>query len=296
MNHVPKKLFLFIKSIYNIDKFRKLKEIGKIDYLFFTNNFLSNIGALPLLSKEENFKETKIYATTPVAKLGFYTEIDSYISKIESTEFHLMNDSDISSAFLNIMEVKFKENIKLTYHNTEIIITPVPSGQSLGGCAWKLNYKLYSIVYAPQFSIENKFICDPFPYELIKNPDLFITDAKCSSRLPVERIVIENEFRKNILDSIEKQKNIFIPSDIVNIGLEMVIRLEKILDEFYSSKNINKEDLLKKENPTISFYKVLVCGYTSYEMIESVKSLIEFMGSAISKQFYSYNENPFNLQ
>ena len=206
-------------------------------------------------------------------------------------KFQAITDSDISSTFLNINEVKFKENVKLPHNKNEILITPLPSGTSLGGCCWKINYKLHSILYAPHISIDYKFICDPFPYEIIKNIDIVITDSICSNKISLVKTVIENEFKKNILDSIEKGKNIFIPSDTANINIELLIRLEKILDEFYFNKS--KEAPGDKKD---SMYKVLLCGYSSTEVVESVKSLIEFFGSSISQQFYSYNDNPFNLQ
>jgi Cft2 family RNA processing exonuclease len=270
--------------------FRKITD--KIDYIFLTNNNLGSMGGLPLILKMDNVKDAKIYATTPIAKLGFYILADAYISIMEMTDkFQTITDSDISSTFLNINEVKFKENVKLPHNNNEILITPLPSGTSLGGCCWKINYKLHSILYAPLISIDYKFICDPFPYEIIKNIDIVVTDSKCSNKISLVKTVIENEFKRNILESIEKGKNIFIPSDTANTNIELLIRLEKILDEFYFNKS--KEAPSEKKEST---YKVLLCGYSSAEVVESVKSLIEFLGSSISQQFYSYNDNPFNLQ
>jgi Cft2 family RNA processing exonuclease len=251
---------------------------------------------LPYLFKNEKLKETKVYATTPVAKLGIYMLLDAFISKIEMTDkFNLISDNEIISCFLNLNEVKFKENIKLPQ---DIVLMSLPSGYSLGGCCWKINYKLHSILYAPQFSINFRYTCDPFPYEILKDINILITDIKSNPKIPVVRTIIENEFKKNILEDIERKKSILIPSDSANINLEILIRLEKILDEFYMNKNKEIKESsgvgvdLKKDLQ----YKVLVCGYLSNEIVESIKSLIEFLGSTISQQFYSYNENPFNLQ
>jgi Cft2 family RNA processing exonuclease len=259
--------------------------------MFLSNNFLSNIGALPLLLKDQKFSDVKIYATTPVAKLGYYIFEDAFISKCEQTEFTKITDAEITASFLNLCEVKFKENIELKHKGNDLVITPITSGFSLGGSCWKINYKLYSIIYAPQFSIESKYICDPFPYELFKNStNMLITDAKCSKNISVQKYIIEKKLKKNITTCIEKSKNIFIPCDSANICIDLIIRLEKILDEYYFIKN---KDDIKTET---SEYRVLICGYSSHEIVESVKSLIEFMGSSISQQFYTYNENPFNFK
>jgi cleavage and polyadenylation specificity factor subunit 2 len=250
---------------------------------------MSNIGGLPYLFKDERFKDAKIYATTPVAKLGFYMFVDAFVSKLEQSDFNLLSDVDITTSFLNITEVKYKENIEIKYKDGEIVITPIPSGFSFGGACWKIGYKLHSILYAPQCAIESLYICDPFPYELFKNPNILITDSKYSKALPVQKYVIENKLKENILNLLENEKNIFIPCDSANICIDLIIKIEKILNEF--SKNKSKESEKNEVN-----YKVLICGYSSYEIIESVKSLVEFMGSSISRQFYTYNENPFNLK
>jgi Cft2 family RNA processing exonuclease len=189
---------------------------------------------------------------------------------------------------MNLTEVKFKENIELKHNDNEFIITPITSGYSLGGSCWRINYKLYSIIYAPQFSIESKFICDPFPYDLFKNnTNIFITDSNCSKTLSVQKTVIEKKFRKNMLMCLEKKKNIFIPCDSANICIDLVIRVEKILEDFYKTKEEVKD---------IGEYKIMICGYSSHEIIESAKSLIEFMGYSVAQQFYTYNENPFSLK
>lgn len=262
-----------------------------IDHIFISNNSIYYLGALPLLNNMGKLKNCQIHCTTPVAKLGFYILSDSIFSNIEINEnFNYLKENDIREPFLNISEVKYKENIEIKLKDLEMIIFPVPSGASLGGCSWKINYKLQSIIYAPQYYLENKYICDPFPYEELKNPNYLITDSIFSNKLPLKKIAIENKFKKNLLTLIEKSKNIFIPCDIANMNLELIILIEKILDEFYLSKN--KDDINKANLQ----YKVVLCGYSSFEIVESVKSLIEFMGSSISRQFYSYNENPFSLK
>lgn len=258
-----------------------------------SNNLISYIGGLPYVLKNELLKDTKVYTSTPISKLGFYILVDAFISKIEMTEnFKLVSENEISSSFLNINEIKFKENIKL---REDLLITPLPSGCSIGGCCWKINYKLNSIVYAPQFSINFRYTSDPFPYEVLKDTNIFITDTQINSKIPVIRTVIEKEFKKNLFEDLDKQRSIFIPSDSANINIELLIRIEKLLDEFYANKFKEIKDPGMPENKKELPYKVLVCSHTSTEIIESIKSLIEFLGSSIAQQFYSYNENPFNL-
>ncbi len=246
---------------------------------------------MPLLNSLGKLKNCQIHCTTPVAKLGFYILLDSLFAKIEVSEsFNFLSESDLREPFLNISEVKYKENIEIKQKDIEMTLYSVPSGSSLGGCSWKINYKLQSIIYAPQFYLENKFICDPFPFEELRNPNYLVTGSLFSNKLPLRKIAVESKFRKNLISLIERNKNVFIPCDIANMNLELIILIEKILDEYYLGKN--KDEAAKGSLQ----YKVVLCGYSSAEIVESVKSLIEFMGSTISRQFYSYNENPFNLR
>jgi Cft2 family RNA processing exonuclease len=229
-------------------------------------------------------KNCKIYCTTPIAKLGFYILLDSISAKIEIDEnFNIFTEEDFQSPFSNIIEVKYKENKEIKLNDSEITIFPIPSGNSLGGSSWKIYYKLQSIIYAPEFNLENKYICDPFPYEDIKNPNYFITDSEYSNKFSLKKIVVENKFKKNLLNLIENDKHIFIPSDVANINLEIIISIEKILDNYFSSKN--KDDVKKESN-----YKIILFGYSSRQIIESFKSIIEFMGATFAKEFYYYNE------
>lgn len=106
--------------------------------------------------KNEKYKDTEIYTTTPISKLGFYIILDAVVSKIDREEFTYYNDADITDAFLKLKELNFDQKVKLNHNHTEILISPISSGFSIGGCAWKIIYNRKTIIYAPQISIENK--------------------------------------------------------------------------------------------------------------------------------------------
>lgn len=272
----------------------------KIDAIFLTNNYLNYIGGLPLIKSFELNADTDIYATTPIAKLGVYIMADAFISAMEANIKPLVNlvdsKNNFSQNFFKIKDVKYHQSIKINVSNNEddvVIITPIPSGKSLGGCAWKISYRLQSWIYAPEFSIEPRFITDAFNYENLKNKtDLVITDTLMTSTLSVVKIAIESEFKKKISDLFSLKKTIFIPTDSVNTTLELIIRLEKMIDEFNNS--YPKSDPSKSDSKPD--YHVLVCGYCSTEITEGVKRLTEFMGTNISQQYYTYSDNPFNFK
>ena len=263
------------------------------DIIFLSNNCLSYFGGFPyIMTLLENLqKKVQIYSTTPISKLGIYEMADVYIGLLESKEnpFNFeINKKTFSRNFFSIKDLKFQQNIELQNENDDDIklkITPLPSGFSLGGCVWKLNYKFYNFLYAPQFSIEPKFITDSFSYQKLKGINYLITDTLINEKLSIIKTEEEKEFKKILNENLDKKKNFFIPCDSINITLEMIIKIEKILDEFYGLYRDDKAD-----------YKVLVCGSCSNEITDGVKSLIEFLGTDISKQFYSFVDKPFNFQ
>ena len=56
----------------------RLKNI-KLDAIFLSNNYISYYGALSLIKSFPQNSLTKIYATTPIVKLGVYVMKDLYL-------------------------------------------------------------------------------------------------------------------------------------------------------------------------------------------------------------------------
>ena len=151
----------------------RLKEI-KLDAIFLSNNYISYFGALSLIKSFPNNSSTKVFATTPIVKLGFYVMIDAYISNLESDVDSLkhisISQESLLELFYNITEINYLQPIMLKSEinqennilNNEDILTivSVPSGSSLGGSVWNFAYRLFNFVYASEYSIENKIISD----------------------------------------------------------------------------------------------------------------------------------------
>ena len=275
----------------------RLKDI-KLDIILLSNNYINYFGALPLIKSFPQNSETKIYATTPITNLGIYVMLDAYIGNLEFQENSLdhlnISQESLFKLFSNINKINFLQSITLNKdkENEDDILTiiPIPSGTSMGGCAWTCNYRLFNFVYASEFSIEPKIIADPFPYKKLRKINCFITnniDDKNQKESPIIRNKIAEDFDKKIRECFENKKNVFIPSDNINSMLEMITIFERLLDD-YKETYTNKID--KPE------YKILVCSNCSNEIVEGVKSLTEFLGTKISQQFCSFGEKPFDFE
>lgn len=263
--------------------------------IFLSNNNINYYGALPLIKSFPKHNDVQTYSTTPIQILGTYAMEDAYISAKETNKKPIVELKDptlnFPKVFFKINDLKYHQSINIIVDSNDkkneenmIIITPFPSGNSFGGCAWRISYKLYTWIYAPEFSIEPKFITDPFPYANITQVNTLITDSLMSVNLSVMKKVIDEDFKAALFSNFNKKKTVFIPTDSVNYTLELVIRLEKILSKYNviaTEKNV---------------YQILVCGYSSIEICEGIKRLTEFMSTAVNQQYYSYNDKPFNFK
>ena len=279
----------------------RLKDI-KLDAIFLSNNSISYFGALTLVKSFPQNSNTIIYATTPIVKLGVYAMIDAYLSNLESDVDSLnhisISQKSIDEIFFNINEINYLEPIKLKseinseidiINNDDILtVKSFPSGSSLGGSAFNCSFRLFNFVYAPEYSIENKIISDPFPYKKLSKINFFITDNRFQNEIPILRKVIEEDFDKKIRESLEQKKTIFIPTDSINSMLEMVMKLGKLLDEYKENYAQNRT-----ERPE---YKILICNNCSSEIIEAIKSLTEFLGHKLTQQFFSSGDKPIDFE
>ena len=285
-------------------KYEERLKNKKLDAIFLSNNSISYYGALPLIKSFPKNAQTKVFATTPIEKLGGYSMIDVYISNLESDENALnhisLTQETLLETFYNIQDINYLQPIKLrSEQNLEIeninninneddslTIIPIPSGSSLGGSVWTCSYKLFNFVYASEYSIEQRIISDPFPYKKLKKINFFITDNKYQNEIPVLRKIISDDFDKKIRESFEQKKSIFIPIDNINSMLEMAVKLGKLIDEYKENQN-------KTERPE---YKILICNNCSKEILEGIKSLTEFLGQKSSQQFFSSGDSPLDLE
>ena len=279
----------------------RLKDI-KLDAIFLSNNSISYFGALTLVKSFPQNSNTIIYATTPIVKLGVYAMIDAYLSNLESDVDSLnhisISQKSIDEIFFNINEINYLEPIKLKseinpeidiINNDDVLtVKSFPSGSSLGGSAFNCSFRLFNFVYAPEYSIENKIISDPFPYKKLSKINFFITDNRFQNEIPILRKVIEEDFDKKIRESLEQKKTIFIPTDSINSMLEMVMKLGKLLDEYKENYAQNRT-----ERPE---YKILICNNCSSEIIEAIKSLTEFLGHKLTQQFFSSGDKPIDFE
>ena len=190
----------------NIDK--NLLEIVKnealkADYILLSHATCMHVGALAYLNAKGVHKE--VIGTSPVAKLGAQTMHELYIQKKESPELMLKrvdgsladhasswNTPDnkpkyvefdhftlqnVEEGFEKIELVSYQERRRLSSGDTEVILKALPSGNSVGGTAWHLEYNKLSIIYALDLNDKETPISLPLQFPLFKGANLMITNG-----------------------------------------------------------------------------------------------------------------------
>jgi Cft2 family RNA processing exonuclease len=83
----------------------------------------------------------------------------------------------VEAAFEKIELVSFNENRRIKVRDTELMLSALPSGNSIGGTAWKIEYNKQVIIYAVDLNDKPLNITHPMKFDDFKNANLLITNA-----------------------------------------------------------------------------------------------------------------------
>jgi Cft2 family RNA processing exonuclease len=70
------------------------------------------------------------------------------IQKKELAVFENFSLKNVESAFEKFQLVPFQENKRLKLGDTELIVSALPSGNGIGGTAWKIEFQKQTLIYA----------------------------------------------------------------------------------------------------------------------------------------------------
>ena len=99
------------------------------------------------------------------------------IQKKELGHFDIYSLKDVEASFEKIQLVSFNENKRLKIGNTELIVSAVPSGNSIGGTAWKIEFQKQTIMYGVELYDRQQQITPGIKVDNFKNVNIFITNA-----------------------------------------------------------------------------------------------------------------------
>lgn len=119
----------------------------------------------------------KIIGTSPTAKMGALTMYEYFIQKKEIGNFEYFTLQDVEKIFEKIELVSFNENRKIRLRETELILSALPTGNSIGGTCWKIEYNKQVIIYAMDLNDIPLNITVSLKFEEFKNTNIMITNG-----------------------------------------------------------------------------------------------------------------------
>ena len=158
---------------------RRVEAVAKdVHYIFISHATVRQVGALPYLHEKGLLNNVQaILSTSPVAKIGAQTMYEFTIQKKELDHFNTYSLQNVEGAFSQIQLVSFNENKRLKVKDTELIVSAVPSGHSIGGTAWKIEFQKQTILYGTELNDKQLQITPPLQPDHFKNVNIFITNA-----------------------------------------------------------------------------------------------------------------------
>jgi len=100
-----------------------------------------------------------------------------FIQKKERENFEIFDLPDVELAFDKIETMSFHENLRIKDRDTEILLTAVPSGNSLGGTVWKIEYNRQLIVYAIDINDKPQHVTLPMRMGDLRTPNILISNT-----------------------------------------------------------------------------------------------------------------------
>jgi Cft2 family RNA processing exonuclease len=131
--------------------------------------------------------------------------------------------------------VPFQENKRLKIGKTELIVSALPSGNGIGGTAWKIEYQKQTLIYALELNDKPTQITPPFPVDKFKNVNYLFTNAYLHDKQQHLRsntnlqFVTEERLKVKVEAALlEKQSQILIPCSSKNKILALMLLFENM--------------------------------------------------------------------
>ena len=98
-------------------------------------------------------------------------------SKPKEESFPNFTLQNVEESFEKIDLVSYQERKRLKVGSTEVVLEALPSGNSVGGTAWHLEFNKLSIIYALDLNDKETPISRPLQFSQFKGANLMITNG-----------------------------------------------------------------------------------------------------------------------
>lgn len=270
------RILLNCGSSYNLytDYYTDL-DIENVDFILLSHPSTKFVGALPYFLRQ-NFKG-KIYATFPVKILGklILRERCQHLKVFRGEERY--SEKDVEDAFESIYGIKYLQPVEITRN---ITIVAYNSGHVLGGTIWKISKETENIVFGLRFDHRRTNHLNGIDMASLPKKALCIFDTGY-----VTQKLITRKDRNNFLkDLLEKR-----------LGLRKKVLIIVGYDEFPEISLVLDEILWSYSAQCSKDVRASCIGFSARKFAELIKSMVEWSGENVTKEFMDAKENPFSF-
>ncbi|OIR58588.1 MAG: cleavage and polyadenylation specificity factor subunit 2 [Amphiamblys sp. WSBS2006] len=174
---------------------------------------------------------------------------------------------DIEECFSSMVEVRYKEAVAID----GIVLIAYNSGLSLGGAMWKIQKDKESVVYAIRFSHRKWNYLDGASWDMVQKPNLLITSSKDFLYGRKTRKKAEGEILKEAKAVVDAGGDVLLVSDEAVLFTELVY--------LFVASGLDTP--------------VVVFGKRAGNIVECVRSLLEWMAEEVTNKFIEEKRTPF---
>ncbi|KAL1923357.1 uncharacterized protein VTP21DRAFT_8337 [Calcarisporiella thermophila] len=270
---------------FDVADLDELKKYAKdVNVVLLSHSDLPHLGALPYARSYLGLN-CAVYATLPTANMGRMCMYDMFQSKTNEEEFTLFSLEDVDNAFDRIQLLRYSQPVELQGNCKGIMITAYAAGHTVGGTIWKLKKDTDEIVYAVDYNHKKErhldgtvMLVGGMVHDALNRPSLLITDAFNAGNIHPARKHRDAALFSSLMSTLEEGGMALLPTD----SAARVLELTYLLDQHWSAYRLP--------------YPLILLTHQSYRTAQYAKSMLEWMGEAITKQFGASRENPFEFK
>lgn len=295
----------------------KLSSYGKtIDAVLISHADMLHLGSLPCVLGKTGFIGTPVICTLPVYKFGQMVLYDYYLnremegvsrssdkSELSSNPISYTLD-DVDECMSHVTTVKFSQSIQI--HSNDgihsVTLTAHPSGRTIGGSIWLINYGSTDIVYAMDINLKKEIVLDGVNLDQLPvSPALLITDigggiswgsvgggmtaginsstSSTKKKKEVNSLAASvTALISMIMETVRGDGHVILPCETGGRAIELLQQL----GSHWSAKNLG-------------MYHLVFLSPMVHNVMEFCQSQLEWMSDSLSRSFYNGKPNPFDL-
>lgn len=271
--------------------------LAGVDCVLLSHADMAYIGALPYVVARYALS-CPIFATVPVANIGLVSHYDAYEAMAEDgclpAGYSL---DDVDTCFEKIIRLKFQQTafvaglaneslfskgITAAAAAKSLSVTPFAAGHSVGAAVWRIRRNNNEdILYAVDFNHKKERHIDGVALELLTaaaKPSILIANSRSIFDVHRNKKQRDAEFIEACVTTLRTGGSTLVPVAATARIFELLL----LLEQHWTAERFS--------------WPIFFVAPQSSRLVEHAKSMLEWMGEAVIREFGATRHNPFEMR